>query len=107
MCAASRMEDIRRVKSWNIQSMILIWTFERFQSLTACIILHMGYNLSGMALALIPEDAAAVILVLFVISIVVAFFMYKQVVKVSEDIPKIEEVPGDTFCVQEFEETQE
>lgn len=74
-----------------IFSMVLIWVFERFQSLTACILLHMAYNLSGMALSLIPEDASVVVLVLFVASIVVAVLMYKQIMKVTAGIPKLEE----------------
>ena len=35
-----------------IFSMFLIWIFEKFQSLTACILLHMAYNLSGMMLSM-------------------------------------------------------
>lgn len=38
-----------------IFSMVLIWIFEKYQSLTACILLHMAYNFSGMALSLILE----------------------------------------------------
>lgn len=74
-----------------IFSMVLIWVFERFQSLTACIILHMAYNLSGMGMSLIPEEASVVVWILFAVSLVVVFFMYKQVVKVTEDIPKYKE----------------
>lgn len=74
-----------------IFSMVLIWVFEKFQSLAACIVLHMAYNLSGMALSLIPEDAAAVVWVLFVVGIVAAFFAYKMIVKITADIPRIEE----------------
>ena len=74
-----------------IFSLVLIWVFERFQSLTACIVLHMAYNLSGMALSLIPEDAAVVIWILFVVSIVLAYFAYKMIVKITAEIPKIEE----------------
>lgn len=73
-------------------SLVLIWVFERFQSLTACILLHMAYNLSGMALSLIPEDAAVLVWILFVVGLVLVFFMYKQILKVTEDIPKLEEV---------------
>ena len=74
-----------------IFSLVLIWVFERFQSLAACILLHMAYNLSGMAMSLIPEDAGVVVIILFVVSIVVAILMYKQIVKVTEDIPRLEE----------------
>ena len=74
-----------------IFSLVLIWVFERFQSLAACILLHMAYNLSGMALSLIPEDAGVVVIILLVVSIVVAVLMYKQIVKVTEDIPRLEE----------------
>ena len=52
-----------------IFGMILIWVFEKFQSLTASIVLHLAYNLSGMALALIPEEAGFLILLLFAVSI--------------------------------------
>ena len=74
-----------------IFSLVLIWVFERFQSLTACILLHMAYNLSGMAMSYIPEDASVIVIVLFAVSIVVAVFTYKQIVKVTADIPKCEE----------------
>ena len=74
-----------------IFSMVLIWVFEKFQSLGACIVLHMAYNLSGMALGLIPEEAAIVIWILFVVGIVAAFFAYKMIVKITADIPRIEE----------------
>lgn len=76
-----------------IFSMVLIWVFEKFQSLAACIVLHMAYNLSGMALSLIPEDAAVVVWILFAVSIVGAFFAYKMIVKITVDIPRIEETP--------------
>ena len=74
-------------------SMILIWVFEKFQSLTACIVLHMAYNLSGMALSVIPEEAGILILILFVISIAGVVFAYKMIEKVTIDILRIEEVP--------------
>ena len=86
-----------------IFSLVLIWVFERFQSLAACIILHMAYNLSGMAMSLIPEDASVVVIILFVVSIVVAVFMYKQIVKVTADIPKWEDpVLAEAEASQEF-----
>lgn len=74
-----------------IFSMILIWVFEKFQSLTACIVLHMAYNLSGMALSLIPEEAGIIILILFVISITGVIFAYKMIEKVTVDSPSREE----------------
>jgi len=74
-----------------IFSLVLIWVFEKFQSLGACIVLHMAYNLSGMALSLIPEEAAIVIWILFALGIVGAYFMYKVIVKITADIPRIEE----------------
>ncbi|MBR5566311.1 MAG: CPBP family intramembrane metalloprotease [Roseburia sp.] len=74
-------------------SMILIWVFEKFQSLTACIVLHMVYNLSGMALSLIPEEAGILIMILFVISIAGVVFAYKMIEKVTVDISSMEEVP--------------
>lgn len=97
-----------------IFSMVLIWVFERFQSLTACILLHMAYNLSGMALSYIPQEAGGVVLVLFVVGIVVAVLMYKQVVKITEDIPKVAlqesvevamDVPVDEFTGTADEDT--
>ena len=77
-----------------IFSLVLIWVFEKFQSLGACIVLHMAYNLSGMALALIPEEAAVVVWILFALGIVGAYFMYKMIVKITADIPRVEEVPA-------------
>ncbi len=89
-----------------IFSMVLIWVFEKFQSLGACIVLHMAYNLSGMALGLVPEEAAIVIWILFVVGIVAAFFAYKMIVKITEDIPRIEEeVPAiEAVAVETVEE---
>lgn len=73
-----------------IFSMVLIWVFESFQSLAACIVLHMAYNLSGMALSLIPQEAGVVVLVLFVLSIAGAILAYKMTVKITVEIPRIE-----------------
>ena len=86
-----------------IFSLVLIWVFERFQSLAACILLHMAYNLSGMAMSLIPEDASVMVLILFVVSIAVAVLMYKQIVKVTEDIPKVENVVTQSIVSEEME----
>ena len=72
-------------------SMVLIWVLEKFQSLTACILLHMAYNLSGMALSLIPENAAVVVWILFALGFVGAYFAYKMIVQIAAGIPKIEE----------------
>jgi len=77
-----------------IFSLVLIWVFEKFQSLGACIALHMAYNLSGMALSLVPEEAELVIWVLLALAIVGAYFMYKIIVKITADIPRVEEVPA-------------
>ena len=77
-----------------IFSLVLIWVFEKFQSLGACIVLHMAYNLSGMALSLVPEEAAVVVWILFALGIVGAYFMYKMIVKITADIPSVEEVPA-------------
>lgn len=85
-----------------IFSLVLIWVFERFQSLTACILLHMAYNLSGMALGLIPEEAGFLVIILFIAGIVLAYFMYKQIVKITEDIQREESV---TFAEQVLQET--
>ena len=84
-------------------SMILIWVFEKFQSLTACIVLHMAYNLSGMALSLIPEEAGVLVLGLFAISIAGVVFAYKMIVQIVAEIPQIGEAPllGDVAVVKE------
>ena len=71
--------------------MILIWVFERFHSLTASILLHVAYNLSGMALALIPENAGIFVLVLFVMSVFGIGIAYKEVVRVTETMDGCEE----------------
>ena len=88
-------------------SMVLIWVFERFQSLTACIVLHMAYNLAGMGMSFIPEEASVVIWILFVVGIVVAVFMYKEVVKVTADIPKVEEVDAVELPLQNISDVEE
>jgi len=62
-----------------IFSIVLIWVFEKFQSLTASILLHLAYNLSGMALSLIPEEAGIIILVLFAAAIVGVRFAYRKI----------------------------
>lgn len=75
-----------------IFSLVLIWVFEKFHSLTACIVLHMAYNLSGMALSLIPEEAGILVWILFVVSIAAAFLAYKMIVRITAELPPIEEV---------------
>ncbi|MFR4352531.1 MAG: lysostaphin resistance A-like protein [Roseburia sp.] len=40
-------------------SLILIWLFERFGSLTANILCHMAFNLAGMVLSVLPEMPGA------------------------------------------------
>ena len=62
-----------------IFSIVLIWIFEKFQSLTASILLHLAYNLSGMALSLIPEEAGMIVLVLFAAAIVGVRFVYRKI----------------------------
>lgn len=91
-----------------IFSMILIWIFEKFQSLTACIVLHMAYNLSGMALSLIPEEAGVVVLILFAISIAGVVLAYKVIQKITADIPEIEEdYEENTVTVEEITPEEE
>lgn len=68
-----------------IFGMVLIWIFEKFGSLTASILLHLSYNLSGMALALIPEEAGFLILVLFGVSIWTAKEAYKRISQISAE----------------------
>ena len=89
-----------------IFSLVLIWVFEKFQSLGACIALHMAYNLSGMALSLVPEEAELVIWVLLALAIVGAYFAYKMIVKITADIPRVEEVPA-VEAVEEVPVTEE
>lgn len=90
-----------------IFSLVLIWVFEKFQSLGACIALHMAYNLSGMALSLVPEEAELVIWVLLALAIVGAYFAYKMIVKITADIPRIEEVVPAIEAVEEALVTEE
>lgn len=51
-------------------SMILIWTFERFQSLTANICFHFFFNLTGMILSSIEEMSNVVEWVMFAVAVV-------------------------------------
>lgn len=51
-------------------SMILIWTFERFQSLTANICFHFFFNLTGMVLSSIGEMSNVVEWVMFAVAVV-------------------------------------
>ena len=74
-----------------IFSIVLIWVFEKFRSLTANIILHMAYNLSGMAMSLIPEDAGAIVWILFAASIVFAVVAYHMIQKIATKLPGMEE----------------
>lgn len=70
-----------------IFSMVLIWVFEKFQSLMACIMLHMVYNLSGMALSLIPDTEAGMILiwVLFAAGIAGVYAAYRMIEKMTAE----------------------
>lgn len=76
-----------------IFSLVLIWVFEKFHSLTANILLHLVYNLSGMALSLLPEDANAIIWILFVASIVLCMVACRMITSVTADIKELEEEP--------------
>ncbi len=87
-----------------IFSLVLIWVFEKFHSLTANILLHMAYNLSGMALSLIPEEAGAVVWGLFVASIVLVVVAYRMILKVAAELPVMEE---ETVGAEEPMETVE
>lgn len=89
-----------------IFSLVLIWVFEMFQSLAACITLHMAYNLSGMALSLIPEEAAVVVWILFALGIVGVYFSYKIIVKITAEIPRMEDIPA-FEVVEEVPATEE
>lgn len=51
-------------------SMILIWTFECFQSLTANICFHFFFNLTGMVLSSIEEMPTAAEWVMFAVAVV-------------------------------------
>lgn len=75
-----------------IFSIVLIWIFEKFQSLTASILLHLAYNLSGMALALIPEEAGIVVLILCALSIAGIYFAHKMVTDITREITGSSEV---------------
>ena len=86
-----------------IFSLVLIWVFERFQSLTASILLHMAYNIAGMGLSKLPEGAYVIIWVLFALSIVGAVVGYRLTCKASEDIPKLVEMQEETITVLEEE----
>lgn len=74
-----------------IFSMVLIWVFEKFQSLAASIVLHMAYNLSGMALSLIPDNDAMIIVIggLFLLSLAGVYAAYKRIGKISAEIQQI------------------
>lgn len=87
-----------------IFSIVLIWVFEKFQSLAASILLHLAYNLSGMALSLIPEEAEVVVWILFAASIAGAFFAYKMIVKITAEIPRVEEAVSDMEATPVVEE---
>lgn len=73
-----------------IFSMVLIWVFEMFQSLTACILLHMAYNISGMALSLIPENAGVFVWILFAAAMGLTVWAYGRIKKcrIIENINK-------------------
>ena len=40
---------------------------------------------------MIPEEAEVVVWILFAVGVVAAFFAYKMIVKITADIPRIEE----------------
>lgn len=69
-----------------IFSMVLIWGFERYQSLAASIVLHLGYNITGMALSLLPEEAGILILFLFAGSIVAVRWAFRRTKEITEQL---------------------
>ena len=64
-----------------VVSMVLIWIFEKFHSLTACILFHLLYNFSGMILSIVAELMAVLILPLFVGSLFGIYFGYRKVLE--------------------------
>lgn len=69
-------------------SMVLIWTFERFCSLTANILFHFFYNLTGLALGSIngmPEDVMWVMFAAAVIAFAAGMYLiYRKTAAVEE-----------------------
>lgn len=62
-------------------SMLLIWTFERYQSLTANILLHLFFNLTGMILSSlgdIPNVAGVVLIIVAVVMFVAGIFLISR-----------------------------
>lgn len=53
-------------------SLVLIWLFERFGSLTASILCHMAFNLAGMVLSVLQNVHSAVVVVICVTAVCVA-----------------------------------
>lgn len=74
-----------------ILGMICIWTYERYQSLTANILLHMSFNLAGMVLTALAIESQAVTWILFAISVVVGAGALVWMANASKDIPKKED----------------
>lgn len=81
--------------------MVLVWIFERTQSLWACILLHFSYNGCSMLLSLIPETApdwvSIVLLAAAVVLTAVGLLLFLKVPKA--------EAPAEEVAVAETVET--
>ena len=79
--------------------MVLVWIFERTQSLYSCMLLHFSYNGCSMLLSLVPETAPdwvnIVLIAMAVVLSAVGLFLFLQVPKA--------EVPAEEVMLPEQE----
>ena len=76
-----------------VLGMLLAWTFERTKSLWAAILLHFSFNVCGMLLGLLPEDApdwvGFVLIAVSVVFTAVGLFLFIKTPKAEEPVEEV------------------
>ncbi len=67
-----------------VLGMVMIWVFERYQSLTASILFHFTFNAMGLVINMIPESVEFVLWILFAASVVGMVYGVKETLKVTK-----------------------
>ena len=72
---------------WSIYAtvlgLVIIWVFERYQSLSASILFHFTFNAMGLVLNMIPESMGFVLWILLAVSVVGLLYGVKQTLNVT------------------------
>ena len=64
--------------------LVLIWVFEKYQSLTASILFHFAFNAMGLVINMTPESMEFVLWILFAVSIVGMAYGEREILKVTK-----------------------